>query len=91
MVGAEPKDVRGMDLEASRKALSSSSTATRTAYLHSIDERLSNKGPWQHEHNQWAILTSALYRNRAVVISNSTGTYFHHIFLLPRPKLSTPR
>ncbi|OBT57286.1 hypothetical protein VE04_03456 [Pseudogymnoascus sp. 24MN13] len=43
MVGADLKDGRGMDLEASRKALSSSSTATRTAYLHSIDERLSNK------------------------------------------------
>ncbi|OBT48541.1 hypothetical protein VE00_01304 [Pseudogymnoascus sp. WSF 3629] len=43
MVGADLKDVRGMDLEASRKALSSSSTVNRTAYLHSIDERLSNK------------------------------------------------
>ncbi|KFX93614.1 hypothetical protein O988_06718 [Pseudogymnoascus sp. VKM F-3808] len=43
MVGADLKDVRGMDLEASRKALSSSSTATRTAHLHSIDERLSSK------------------------------------------------
>jgi hypothetical protein len=54
MVGADLKDVRGMDLEASRKALSSSSTVNRTAYLHSIDERLSNKGAWQDEPIQWA-------------------------------------
>jgi hypothetical protein len=44
MTEVEASGSAGIDLEATRKALSSSSTATRLTYLHSLEDELKSNG-----------------------------------------------
>jgi hypothetical protein len=44
MVEVESKEIRAVDLEATQKALTSSSTATRTHHLRALHEKLTSSG-----------------------------------------------
>jgi hypothetical protein len=44
MMEAEATGWSGLDLEATKRALSSSSTALRLAYLHTLEEKLKSNG-----------------------------------------------
>jgi hypothetical protein len=44
MTEAEVSGLSGIDLEATKKALSSSSTALRLTHLHGLEEKLRNNG-----------------------------------------------